>query len=61
MIVTILVIIVVFVVLGLSGWLLQILGHIANFLLNGIRGGCGCIFTAFAILLGLWVVLQLLF
>ena len=57
----IIIILVLFVVLGLSGWLLRIFGAIFDFLLNGIRSGCGCIFTFFAVLFFLYVAAMLIF
>ena len=37
-------IILLFIVLGLSGWLLKIIGDIFDFFVDGIGHGCGCIF-----------------
>jgi len=57
----IILVVVLFVVLGLSGWLLNAIGNIFSFLLNGMRSGCGCIFTIFAILFFLYVAAMLMF
>ena len=52
--------IVLFVVLGLAGWLLKFIGNVFYFLLNGIRSGCGCIFTIVATLIFIYVAIMMI-
>lgn len=40
--------IVLFVVLGLDGWLLELIGTIGSFLADGCSHGCGCVFSVIA-------------
>lgn len=55
---------IVFIVLGLSGWLLKIIGNIFDFFVDGIGHGCGCIFDCivgiFFFIVVLYVIMQVL-
>ena len=55
---------IVFIVFGLSGWLLKIIGNIFDFFVDGIGHGCGCIFDCivgiFFLIVVSYVIMQVL-
>ena len=60
----IILVIILFIVLGFSGWLLKIIGDIFDFFVDGIGHGCGCIFDCivgiFFLIVVSYVIMQVL-